>query len=424
MTTKTGATLTESVLATARGLTAAAALLAMLGLFHWLGAWPRLETWALQWTMMTRHTGVGLLVTTGALALVLWPGPGNARRASLSAALGLTVCAFGAWGVVGWLTHVPAWAAVWTPTGAWSVLPLGPLACALGGLAVWALDRRPGATVPPSDVLALLLGAVGAAPVTGYVVDLAAQPRLVETLGIAPSAGLGWTLCAAALLLARPGRGLAAILVATGPGGGVARRLLPIVAAVPMSLTASHLALDWAGLGGTMLGRTAQVLALMGLAFLLVLWTSYPLEASERALRDSEARLRGLVEAMPDALFVLDATGWITDANPAASTLLGLRREALLGQPLARWVTTDPAPTAPGLFDALAQAGSPDTPSTAHRPDGTSRPVELTLAPIEASGGRLEVAICRDVSERQRTAEALARRTGELAQARALERLR
>ncbi|MEB3220797.1 MAG: HAMP domain-containing sensor histidine kinase, partial [Candidatus Sericytochromatia bacterium] len=42
----------------------------------------------------------------------------------------------------------------------------------------------------------------------------------------------------------------------------------------------------------------------------------------------------------------------------------------------------------------------------------------------EASGGRLEVAICRDVSERQRTAEALARRTGELAQARALERLR
>jgi PAS domain S-box-containing protein len=275
-----------------------------------------------------------------------------------------------------------------------------------------------------SDLLALALGAIGASTFVGYAADLEVAPRLVEGLGLAPSAGLAWTLGAAAVLLAHPGRGLGAILVALGPGGGVARRLLPVVAAVPIAMAASRLMLDWAGLGRTAFGTAAEMVTLLGLGFLMVLWASYPLQWSEQALHDSEARLRGLVEAMPDALFFLDVSDRITEANPAAARLFGQPRKAFVGQPLTRWIQPEPVDRTPGLFDALAEAECPYVPGLALRLGEPPSPVEVTRTHLSTVTGEPDALICRDVSERERTAEALASRTSELMQARALERLK
>ncbi|MEB3327939.1 MAG: PAS domain-containing sensor histidine kinase [Candidatus Sericytochromatia bacterium] len=428
--------LERAVLAAARALTAVVALLALLGLWGRLGGWPQLQPWPPASLLIARDTAAGLGLAAAGLALRLWPGPRPGLTARLAAGLGLATCVFGLAGLAGWLTHSPpgaTWTATWTPTEAWPLLPLGPFACALAGLAVLALDWRPLAGLPLSDGLALLVGVTGAAPVVSYAANLAILPRLVEALGLAPLAGLAWNLFAAALLLARPGRGLGAILVALGPGGGVARRMLPVVAAVPAATAASRLVLEWGGWGGSPLGAAAEMLAMMGLAFLLVLWTSYPLEWSEQArravaatLRDREARLRGLIEATPDAVFFLDEAGRITAANPAAAALFRLPAEAFLGHRLTRWVCPEPAEEAlgPGLFDTLAGSASPYISCIARRPDGGQFPAELSRTRFSTAAGTSDVAICRDVSERRHAAEALASRTSELAQARALERLK
>jgi PAS domain S-box-containing protein len=548
--------LERAVLATARALTVMVALLAALGLWGRLGGWLQLPTWPPASILMARHSVLGLLLAAVGLALRLWPCRWPAAAGRLATILGLAACALGLTGLVGWLTHPPpaaAWTAAWTPSSVWPAVPLAPVACTLAGLAVWTLDARPVAGLPLSDAIALLLGAAGAAPVVSYAANLAILPRIVETLGLAPLAGLAWTLFAAALLLARPGRGLGAILVALGPGGGVARRMLPLVAAVPVALATSRLLLEWVGWGGSPLGAAAELLAMMGLAFLLVLWTSYPLEWSEQsrreverqrgqlaalvnaagdaifglsdeglitswnraaeqlyghtvaqalgrpvaltvppeglaeheawlarvrqgeairdmeavrirrdgtrfvaalsvaplpphegagaavvsrdvtahrqmenALRDREARLRGLIEATPDAVFFLDDEGRITAANPAAVALFRQPAEAFLGQRLEQWVCPElgDEEVGPGLFDALAGGATPYIPCLARRPDGEVFPAELSRTRITTSAGTLDVAICRDVSERRHAAEALANRTSELAQARALERLK
>ncbi len=50
---------------------------------------------------------------------------------------------------------------------------------------------------------------------------------------------------------------------------------------------------------------------------------------AEQAVRDSEARFRGLFEQAADAIFVLDSTGRIVDANRRACACLGYTRDEL-----------------------------------------------------------------------------------------------
>ena len=50
------------------------------------------------------------------------------------------------------------------------------------------------------------------------------------------------------------------------------------------------------------------------------------------ALRDSEEKFRSLFDQLPDAILVGDETGVILDANPAASRLSGVTRDALIGR--------------------------------------------------------------------------------------------
>ena len=55
-------------------------------------------------------------------------------------------------------------------------------------------------------------------------------------------------------------------------------------------------------------------------------------KAAEAALQESEKRYHTLFEGLPDAIFIADPeTGIILDTNPAASRLIGRRREEIIG---------------------------------------------------------------------------------------------
>ena len=59
------------------------------------------------------------------------------------------------------------------------------------------------------------------------------------------------------------------------------------------------------------------------------------LERQERALRESEARMRSTVDSALDCIVVMSAEGLILDFNPAAERTFGYRREDVLGRELA-----------------------------------------------------------------------------------------
>ncbi|MEA2620563.1 MAG: two-component system, cell cycle sensor histidine kinase and response regulator CckA, partial [Chloroflexota bacterium] len=122
--------------------------------------------------------------------------------------------------------------------------------------------------------------------------------------------------------------------------------------------------------------------------------------------RESDARYRGLLEAAPDAMVVVDGAGDIVLLNLQAEKQFGYQRDELVGQPVTniipegfaeRLIADDLRSAA----DALAQQIGTGIELTALRKDGTEFPIEIMLSPLESADGILVTAAIRDISRRQ-----------------------
>jgi PAS domain S-box-containing protein len=124
----------------------------------------------------------------------------------------------------------------------------------------------------------------------------------------------------------------------------------------------------------------------------------------------SDARYRGLLEAAPDAMVVVDHDGCIVLVNVQAEKRFGYHRDELLGQPVAdiipegfaeRLIADDLRSAA----DALDQQIGTGIELVGRRKDGSSFPIEIMLSPLASAGGVLVTAAIRDITVR-RAAEA------------------
>jgi protein-histidine pros-kinase len=131
-----------------------------------------------------------------------------------------------------------------------------------------------------------------------------------------------------------------------------------------------------------------------------------------------EARYRGLLEAAPDAMVVVNQGGEIVLLNVQAEKQFGYRRDELLGQKVTNIIPEGFAErlVADGLrsaADALAQQIGTGIELTAQRKDGTHFPIEIMLSPLESAEGILVTAAIRDISDRKR-AEVVRRKADSL----------
>ncbi len=124
----------------------------------------------------------------------------------------------------------------------------------------------------------------------------------------------------------------------------------------------------------------------------------------ERAL---EARFRGLLEAAPDAMVIVDASGIINLVNHQTERLFGYGRDELLGKPVEILVPDKFRSVHPerrtGYF------GEPKTRPMAaglelfgRRKDGSEFPAEISLSPMETDEATLVTAAIRDVTDRKK----------------------
>lgn len=129
------------------------------------------------------------------------------------------------------------------------------------------------------------------------------------------------------------------------------------------------------------------------------------------AKRREERLFRGLLEAAPDAMVIVDQEGRIVLVNAQVEKNFGYQRSELIGQRVEILV--------PDRFSGMHVAfrsGYVAGPRTrpmglagdlfARRKDGTEFPVEISLAPLETEEGLLVSAAVRDISERRRMQEA------------------
>jgi PAS domain S-box-containing protein len=142
-------------------------------------------------------------------------------------------------------------------------------------------------------------------------------------------------------------------------------------------------------------------------------------KAAEQHLAQMEGRYRGLLEAAPDAMVVVNQGGEIVLLNLQAENQFGYRRDELLGQKVKNII---PEGFAERLIaddlrsaeDALAQQIGTGIELTGQRRDGSEFPIEIMLSPLESAEGILVTAAIRDITERKRNERTLLEKNNEL----------
>jgi PAS domain S-box-containing protein len=142
-------------------------------------------------------------------------------------------------------------------------------------------------------------------------------------------------------------------------------------------------------------------------------------KAAETHLAQMEGRYRGLLEAAPDAMVVVNQGGEIVLLNVQAEKQFGYRRDELLGQKVINII---PVGFAERLIaddlrsaeDASAQQIGTGIELAARRKDGSEFPIELMLSPLRNAEGILVTAAIRDISVRKKAAVVLLQKVEEL----------
>jgi len=140
---------------------------------------------------------------------------------------------------------------------------------------------------------------------------------------------------------------------------------------------------------------------------------------AEKHLAQMEGRYRGLLEAAPDAMVVVNQGGEIVLLNVQAEKQFGYRRDELLGQKVkniipegfAERLIADGTRTA---AEALAQQIGTGIELIGRRKDGTEFPIEIMLSPLESPEGVLVTAAVRDITERKSSEQHLVKTVAEL----------
>ncbi len=137
------------------------------------------------------------------------------------------------------------------------------------------------------------------------------------------------------------------------------------------------------------------------------------------ARKESEARYRGLLEAVPDAMVVVNQNGDIVLLNAQAEKQFGYSRDELAGQKVTNII---PEGFAERLIadalrsaeDALAQQIGTGIELYGRRKDGSEFPIEIMLSPLESTEGILVTAAIRNIITRKKAEALLLQKVEEL----------
>jgi two-component system cell cycle sensor histidine kinase/response regulator CckA len=135
--------------------------------------------------------------------------------------------------------------------------------------------------------------------------------------------------------------------------------------------------------------------------------------AAEEAVRQSEARLAGIVSSAMDAIISVDADQRIVVFNAAAEAMFRIPAAEALGTHVSRFIPEHARETHDGHASRYVARGGTSraaaAPARVHavRADGEEFPIEATLSHVRAGEQTLATVIVRDVTERLRAEEAL-----------------
>ncbi|EJL21845.1 PAS domain S-box [Caulobacter sp. AP07] len=133
-------------------------------------------------------------------------------------------------------------------------------------------------------------------------------------------------------------------------------------------------------------------------------------KAVSRRSRGVEARYRAIVDTAVDAIVVIDEMGRVEAFNPAAERLFGHPAEAVIGRNIRVLMPEPYHGEHDGYLDRYRQTGERRIIGIGRevsglRRDGSTFPLELSIAEWREDGKRFFTGVMRDITERRRAEE-------------------
>ena len=135
---------------------------------------------------------------------------------------------------------------------------------------------------------------------------------------------------------------------------------------------------------------------------------------AERALQESEARMRAIFDTAVDAIVIIDDQGFIERFNPAAERLFGYQEANVTGRNVSMLMPSPERELHDGYLARYLQTGVRKIIGSGRtvvglRKDGSLFPAELTVTEMALGNKRMFAGVMRDITERRQAEEQHAR---------------
>ena len=126
-------------------------------------------------------------------------------------------------------------------------------------------------------------------------------------------------------------------------------------------------------------------------------------KAAEEAVRNHEARLRGILETAVEGIITIDDRGVITLFNPAAQRMFGFTAAEIIGQNVSLLMPSPNREEHDGYLAHYCKTGEHNVIGigrevVGQRKDGSTFPLELSVSEVLLPGRRIFTGILRDIT--------------------------